>query len=88
MDVSVNAEWREVTADGKVTLLTPTEWRLFIYLFERGGWHSVKELASMALEDASLHRSVRWYVKSLRRKLGRECILTRRTFGYAYNREH
>lgn len=86
MGIAIDKTWCEARVNGELVPLTPTEWKLLLYLYERPGWHSVKEIAAMGFGDASLYfNSVRWHVRTLRAKLGREVILTRRFFGYAFN---
>ncbi len=63
--------------------LTPTEFKLLAYLHEHAGRVCSKEALALAMYGQAWRGDeVRWYICSLRRKLGADVIKTRRLFGY------
>lgn len=86
--ISLDTARSQVHRDGRLVPLTPTEYKLFLYLSQRAGTLCPqKEIALAVMGSALSAPNIRYHIRNLRRKLGPQCFLTHRGFGYIYDPE-
>jgi two-component system, OmpR family, phosphate regulon response regulator PhoB len=89
--VHIDRARHQVSVEGRIIELTPTEFRLLEYFIRQPGRvFSRKDLLSVAVDGSVvLERTTDVHVKELRRKLGHpELIETVRSFGYRFREKH
>lgn len=83
MTLTVDRKNYLVFIDGQKVMLSPTEWKLFILLFDnRGQVISRQQLLRQVWRASYVPGVVSVYVNYLRRKLGADLIVTRYGYGY------